>query len=372
VRGVALLGVLLANLVTAFRVSPIRSYLPDVAAASLADGIAEAALEAVVQGKAIALFSMLFGVGLAIQHERFSRLGDPQRWLGRRLLALLGFGLVHLLLVWNGDILAEYALAGLLLLPLLGASDRTLARVAAASYALYLVFPLLPFAPAWADVATLQRELAEATRVYGSGSFAEIRRYALHEFALFLPVYASLFPGTPALFLLGVLAWRSGVLRDVAGHRRPLARIAAFGIASGAALTALDAKEGGLLAYLGAGAAPATLAIGYAATLLLALQSSRGRSLLRAFAPAGRMAFTNYIVQSIVFGWVFFGYGLGLLDQVGAARALAWGVLAFAAQMAFSAWWLRRFRFGPLEWLWRTLTYGQRQAMRRAPRVTRP
>jgi uncharacterized protein len=365
VRGVALLGVLLANLVTAFRVSPIRSYLPADASLPFADRFAEGALEAIVQGKAIALFSMLFGVGLAIQHERFSRLGDPGRWLARRLLVLLAFGLAHLLLVWNGDILAEYALAGLLLVPLLGASDRTLARVAAGCYALYLVFPLLPFSPEWPDAAALAEELVRATPIYASGSWREIRRYSLHELRVFLPVYATLFPVTPALFLFGVLAWRSGVLRDVEGHRPLLARAATVGIALGAVLTALGAREGGLLAFLSAGAAPAVLATGYAAALFLALQSPGGRAALRAFAPAGRMAFTNYIAQSLVFGALFFGYGLGWVDRIGAAVALAGGFVAFALQMAFSAWWLRRFRFGPLEWLWRTFTYGRAQPMRR-------
>lgn len=368
----ALAGVLLANLVTAFRISPIRSYLPEPSDGSLVDALAQAALEALVQGKAITLFSVLFGVGLAIQYERFGRLGEPRRWLARRLLALLGFGIIHLTLVWNGDILTEYALAGLLVLPLLTSPDRTLVRVAALAYGLYLVFPLLPFAPPWPDADALRAALAESTRVHAAGGYLDIRRYELGEFALFFPVYESLFPVTPALFLAGVLAWRSGVLRDIEAHRMALKRVAMAGIAAGAVLMALGAKEGGLLPYLAAGAAPTVLAAGYAAALLLAIRTPAGHRVLRAFAPAGRMAFTNYIAQSLVFGWVFWGYGLGLIDRVGAASALAWGFIAFAAQMALSAWWLRRYRFGPLEWLWRTLTYGRRQPMRRAPALSPP
>ena len=75
------------------------------------------------------------------------------------------------------------------------------------------------------------------------------------------------------------------------------------------------------------------------------------------------MAFSNYIAQSIVFAWLFFGYGLGLYGQLGTARALAIGIAVYVSQMIASAWWLRRYRFGPLEWLWRTLMYGRRQPM---------
>ena len=363
-RGVALFGVLIANLVTAFRVSPTRSYLPEDPYAPLDDRIVEAALAFLVQGKAIALFSILFGVGLAIQYQRFSRMGPPERLLARRLLVLLAFGAIHLLLIWNGDILFEYALAGLLVLPLLARSSRALAAWMAGFFVLYLVFPLLPFVPAWPDAASLRQEYYEAMRIFATGSFAEIRRYSLHETLVFLPVYLSLFPETPAYLLLGVLAWRSGAVADPDTHRVLLRSVAIGGILGGAALTVSGQDQTSALAFFTASLAPATMAIGYGALMLLASRSPPLHWVLRAFAPAGRMAFTNYIVQSLVFGWVFVGYGLGLIGKVSATAALAWGIAAFAAQALFSAWWLRRFRFGPLEWLWRTLTYGERQPFR--------
>ena len=358
---------LLANLVTAFRVSPTRYYLPDDPTAALADQVVEGALAFAIQGKAIALFSILFGVGLAIQHERFSRLGDPRPWLTRRLLALLAFGLTHLLLIWNGDILVDYALGGLLVLPFLGASNRALARLAAVCLVFYLVFPLLWFAPAWPDVDTLQREYLEAMRIYGSGTFAEIRRYSLHEFLVFVPIYVTLFPETPAYLLMGVLAWRTGLASDPAAHATLLRRMAMVGVIAGGALSMLSQGRPSELTFASAGLAPLAMAVGYGAGLLYAMRSPPIHPLLRLFAPAGRMAFTNYIVQSLVFGWIFFGYGLGLLGRVSAAAALAWGIVAYAAQLALSAWWLRHFRFGPLEWMWRTLTYGRAQPFRRRP-----
>jgi uncharacterized protein len=359
IRGVALLGVLLANLVTAFRISPTRFYLPDDPALPAADRMVEAAIAFVVQGKAIALFSILFGVGLAIQYERFSRLGEPGRWLRRRLLALLAFGLAHLLLIWNGDILVEYALAGLLVVPLLALPSGTLARIAIACLALYLLYPLIPFMPAWPDLATLQQEYRDAMRIYASASFAEIRRYSLHEFIVFVPVYLSLFPETLAYLLLGVLAWRSGVVRDASRHAALLWGIAACGIAGGAALTAIGHDTASLGGFAAALLAPSVMALGYGAAMLLLLRYPAAQGVLHVFAAPGRMAFTNYIMQSLVFTWVFFGYGLGLIGRVSAAQALAWGIAAYAAQALFSRWWLARFRFGPLEGLWRRATYGR-------------
>jgi uncharacterized protein len=88
--------------------------------------------------------------------------------------------------------------------------------------------------------------------------------------------------------------------------------------------------------------------------------------LLSAFAPMGRMAFTNYLMQSVVFGLVFFGYGLGQFGRMGAAQAFALGLAVYVVQLYLSSWWLRRYRFGPIEWLWRTLMYGSVQPMRMA------
>jgi len=94
------------------------------------------------------------------------------------------------------------------------------------------------------------------------------------------------------------------------------------------------------------------------------MTTSGGRTILGWAAPLGRMAFTNYVSQSVIFGWVFYGYGLGLFGQLGAATALSFGIVVYAAQAIFSKWWLRHHRFGPLEWLWRTLMYGDPQPMR--------
>jgi len=265
------------------------------------------------------------------------------------------FGLAHLLLVWNGDILTEYALGGLLVLPLLAAPVWALAVAAACLFALYVYIGMVPVGIPWPEAAWFQQHVALANQVYATGSYAEIHRFSIDELANLLPLHIYIFPRTLALFLLGALAWRTGVARRPDEHRRLLAAIAVAGIAGGAALSTVEAA---------AGMGQTVLATGYAATVLLLAQ----RRMLHVFAPLGRMAFTNYIAQSLIFGCIFFGYGLGQFGRLGAAPVFLLGLVVYAAQMAASAWWLRHYRYGPLEWLWRTLMYGAVQPMRVALR----
>jgi uncharacterized protein len=105
------------------------------------------------------------------------------------------------------------------------------------------------------------------------------------------------------------------------------------------------------------------LALGYAAAVIAAVSLTGGRKMLAWAAPLGRMAFTNYLAQSVIFGWIFYGYGLGQFGRLGVAATLAIGTFVYAAQVVFSAWWLRHYRFGPVEWLWRSCMYGVPQPM---------
>ena len=103
------------------------------------------------------------------------------------------------------------------------------------------------------------------------------------------------------------------------------------------------------------------LACGYGAAIISTSQTDGGRRLLAWAGPIGRMALTNYLMQSLIFGWVFYGYGLGLFGRLGVTAALGIGVAVYILQVIFSIYWLRQFRFGPVEWLWRTAMYGTRQ-----------
>jgi uncharacterized protein len=348
-RGLALFGVMAINLVFAFRVSIFEQFLPTSDAIAPIDHAVEIFLDRAIELKAFALFSLLFGVGLAIQ---FDRLGQRRRTvlLLRRLIALLAIGLLHLIFIWNGDILTEYALAGLVTLPFLFGPRWLLAMSGLLFLVLYLTLPPLMRLP---DASWMADHVLAARHAYGTGSFDEVLVFRIDELAAIAPLHAAVFPRTVALFLCGAFIWRTGVLQNPWENRRLF-----FGASiAGLALTMIAPDKA---------LANVTLAFAYGALVIGLMTTASGSRLLGWAGPLGRMAFTNYLAQSLIFGWVFHGYGLGLFGHVGASAALVFGVAVYAAQAIFSRWWLTRYKFGPIEWLWRTLMYGAPQPMRPA------
>jgi uncharacterized protein len=366
-RGIALFGVLAINVVNEFRVSIFEEFLPVASTTGTLDRAVQTFLTMAVELKAMALFSLLFGIGMAIQFERLAP--DPRRGrlLARRLVILLVIGVAHLFLIWNGDILTEYSLAGFIALPLLWGPRWLLAAAASLFLALYLVMPLLPPVVPWPTTAWIRDHVAEARQVYGTGGFLEILSFRIRETASILPLHVFILPRTIALFLFGMLVWRTDVIR----HRRILVGAATIGIVVGAALTVASEQPALLglplperIGFSLDRLATLLLAIGYAAAILGFVSTRPGTTMLAWAAPLGRMAFTNYLAQSVIFGWIFYGYGLGLFGRLDIVTALAIGVCVYVAQVMISTQWLRYYRFGPIEWLWRSLMYGTAQPLR--------
>ena len=183
-------------------------------------------------------------------------------------------------------------------------------------------------------------------------------------------------PVVLAMFLIGAWAGRRGILAAAGADRRLLVGALRLGLIVGLPVNLLfaalqqSAASATSLAYLGAFGllyltGPA-LAIGYGAGLALLAQSERWRGRLAPLAKVGRLALTNYILQSVIATTIFYSYGLGLFGQVGSAALLVLCLAIFALQVLASGLWLERFRFGPLEWLLRSFTYLGRQPMRAA------
>jgi uncharacterized protein len=369
-RGLSLFGVLLVNLLTLFRVSLFQHMLEFHTDPGRANHLVDLLVAALVEFKAFTLFSFLFGVGTAIQAERSAARGLPVTgFLLRRFLVLLAIGLCHMFLIWNGDILLLYAVCGLLMVPTLGLPARTLAIFGIAAILLPGFVPLgvgFPGAQAW------RAQAAAAMRVYGHGSYLAILAFRWTEtWRMILPLVWSVLPRTAGLMWLGAAAWRGGLLRRPEQHRGLLwAVLVGGGVIGGATsfLHVLAKSSGGsspLLSELQDMVSTIPLAFAYAAGLLLWMQPPRALRLTAPFGAAGQMALTNYLTQSIVLGFVFYGYGLGLFGRIGPAAGVGMAVAFYGAQLAFSLVWLRRYRFGPVEWLWRSLTYGRRQPMHR-------
>lgn len=377
VRGAAVLGILFVNIESLSG----YTFVPAAERASLPLGEWNAAAELlvaiVVEGKFYALFSLLFGIGFAVFVQRAQARGaDAVRLFRRRLTGLLLIGLAHTLLIWFGDILVTYAVLGFGLIPFLRKDDGVLLRWAAALlllpaalYALGGLAALLVTPPAVGGPdGGLPPVLADAVEQCRSGSYPQVVEAnvvltvanALRRLSLMF------FPRVFAMFLIGLYVGRLGLLTNVEKYARPLRRIALWGGLAGLPLSItaaiaperLPAAAALLVEGVANSLAIPALTLSYAAVLCLLFH--RSPPLMRAFAAAGRMALSNYLLHSIAGVVVFYGLGFGLFGRVSLPIALGLGVAFFALQIAASQAWLSRAAFGPAEWLWRMFTYGRR------------
>ncbi len=223
---------------------------------------------------------------------------------------------------------------------------------------------------------------------YATGSFVEIVSFRVRLFweniSSYTTNYASWLRPDFAIFLLGLYAGRRRIFHEIADHLPFIRKVMwwglAFGLASAAfAVIMRDSTPGAafrgepisnmtrVLTGLGNTLGSPALGLAYIAALTLLLQRGRWKSRLGPVGAVGRMALTNYLMQSVVFVLLYFSYGLGWYGQTGAFYGLILATALFGLQIIASQWWLRRFRFGPAEWLWRTLTYGKLQPMRIGP-----
>ncbi len=364
-RGLALLGVLIINLDTEFRVTFFEQFSPNYSTA--ADQLTRRAIGFLIEFKAITIFSMLFGVGLAIQAETLARRGSVPRLLTRRLLVLFAFGLVHMFLIFNGDILTEYALAGLIALPFVLCPPKITFSAAAAALIFFLILPALPLSLPFPNPEWMARHVIEARRAYGQGSFTDVFRFRIAEVQSIGVYLAFIFARTVSLILFGAWAWKGGLIGDRGAPATFPIGLGWIGLVVGLLLCWLDGA--GLAAPLALPPvvahiidvfAPIVLAVSYSALAFRYLGHSSNILVVWA-AAVGRMAFTNYIAQSLLLGLLFYGYGFGLMGRVGVVAGVGISATIFFGQMIFSRWWLRHHNYGPLEWLWRTGMYGTPQ-----------
>lgn len=400
-RGVAVMGIFSVNII-AFAM-PEQAY-PNPQAYGL-EGPKDLLLWAlnfvVVDGKMRAMFSMLFGASLLLVVEKAEASGaSPASIHYRRMFWLLIFGLVHYYLIWFGDILTLYAVVGAVAFLSRKRPARSLLAAALTFLLLDLVllgsgawFFGVQEAAAHAPGASAQAiaDWAETSAEFQGPSGAALAR----DLALYRggyggilthrltvqaggPLEQLIFAGMETLgyMLLGMAGLKSGFLTGE-WKNGLYRRIALVGIGVGGLAYAIlawgDWRSGfaplTVFRHFIVYSAPfrPLMMIGYAA--LIILLTRRGGALTLRIAAAGRAAFTNYLGTSLVASTIFYGYGLGLYGQ--ASRLEAWLLcpLLWAAMLLWSKPWLDRFQYGPLEWLWRSLTRLSPQPMRRRARA---
>jgi len=335
--------------------------------------------------KFIAIFSMLFGAGIVLMSDRAAQTG----MLGlhyQRMFWLLVIGLVHAYFIWAGDILVSYALLGMAIVFVRNWSVRSLMILGVAFLVLKLaiftglgfVIPLLPSEEiraieieSWTPGAT---QLAAEINAY-QGGFAEQMTMRIAQslnFHLFVFPTETL-PFVAAMMAFGMAAMKSGYLQGE-WSRDAYRRVAILGLALGLPLIALGVMMnerhgwdmlfslyfGRMFNTVGA----PLVAMAYIALVILATRRF-GQVMKAVFAPVGRMAFTNYLAQSVICTFIFYGHGLGLFMEVGRLGQVLVVLGVWVAMPVWSRAWLARFRFGPAEWLWRSLSYRRLQPMRR-------
>ncbi len=377
-RGLALFGILLMNL-EAFAGPLDLSFTGIDAHWQGLDRWADGFVYVFVQGKFFTLFSLLFGVGFAVMAQRAEAAGrDFTRFYLRRSSGLLLIGLLHALLLWAGDILVAYALLSFVLLAFREAPRSWLPALGTAAYLgaavlillLGAVMSLLPAAEAAKLADTAQASIEAQRQAYAHGSYGVAVLQRLRDFGTALGALMIVGPQVLGMFLIGAWFARSGAIARPTEHPRLFAGLRWGALPIGLALMLLSVWW---LPYVAPGRfdlrSTGTYALNAVAGLLMCLGylawGVRWSAYLRCLAPAGRMALTNYLGQSLICTLVFYGYGLGWFEQMGRAWQLLFAAALFAVQVLLSHCWLRYFRFGPVEWLWRAITYLQLPPLRR-------
>ena len=398
IRGFAVMGILLLNIV--------GFSMPDAAYVNPAAWGGTDPLNAGVwavnfvlfDGKMRGLFSVLFGASMLLVMQRAEAAGQNPRSVHlNRMAWLFVIGTAHFILLWWGDILVPYAICGTLALFFVNKDVKQLLRWAIILYVLYFLLSLVMAGGGWtqamraaapgADAELVKasqemlasfgkpgtEQIAESLDIYRSG-WAEIMREHLSMFPESLINTLFFFTmDTLAMMLLGMAMLKSGFILGLwlpAPYKKIALRAFAIGIPPMIALAVWVMLSGYdtviTFAAFFSLSFPfrVVMTVGWAAGLLWLVVTHRDSPLIARVAAAGRAAFSNYLGTSLVMTFIFYGWGLGLFGQIDRATAMLFVFAAWGIMLIWSKPWLERYRFGPAEWLWRSLARRKLQPMR--------
>lgn len=376
-RGTALLGILPMNMhiFALFPSSVVYPYASEFT--DRTNMIVWTALRFVIGNKDLSMFSMLFGAGLLLLFESRSRSGErPERVHLRRMAVLFAFGMVHAYFVFSGDILVTYALVGVLVYHLRNLSARVLIAIGSAAYlvpvgllfAAHFLLPLLPAETVQGvseQIRPTPEQIAEYCTAYGEGWWDQMRVRVPTALAnQTVAVIGAMGWIAAGMMILGMGLQRLGVFAGERPTRDYVLMIAAAALI-GYPLLATSfwwnfrmewAVPGGY--FLGWGVreiAYGVIIFGWIGAMVLLCRAGRLRLVTGALSAVGQLSMSGYLAQSVVMSLIFHGHGLGMIGTLDHLELVYVAALLGAVQIAASVLWLRWFRLGPAEWLWRSL-----------------
>ncbi|MDP2207732.1 MAG: DUF418 domain-containing protein [Bacteroidota bacterium] len=392
-RGFALFGILLVNM--DYFIHPFQTILlplPETVA-----GIDRAVawfVKFIAEGKFYSIFSFLFGYGFTMMMMR-SEVNQTNFLpiISRRYIVLFIIGLVHAFFIWVGDILALYSLLGFVLILFRKAKPKTLIIWVIVLLAIPLI--LLLFGAAAIELgksvpqgreeieksfaqqeAMYKKDIDRAYEVYSTGNFGEIieqRAYDMR-FMSFATIFIG--PSVFAMFLIGMYFGKRQILQNLTSNIQLFKKIFWWGLIIGVIgnfvyatlilpLPRFEPTFTLFIASFGQVVGAPALSLFFIAAFALLLNSNQNNNWLNYLAAPGRMALSSYFMQSIICTLIFYGYGLGLFGKVGKVTGLILVIVIYGSQIFITNWWMKKFQYGPAEWLWRWLTYLNKPEMKR-------
>jgi uncharacterized protein len=388
-RGIAIVFIFSANIVyfSGYFDFPAENIFPS--ASFLFDQYFELIMYTLVDGKFYSIFSLLFGIGCALQYNTLIKSNKPfAPFFRRRMFWLLVIGLIHLVFFWIGDILTLYALLGLVLIWFVNLNSKKLLIWAA----VLIVLPI----PNWLFINSFgwdfplyfydlnvqyNQSLGLPIYQWQGISMTDFLAYFQNDNLLYffkvnignsIIRFADILAEGRAfkvlgIFLIGLWAGRKILNDNLLDNTSFLKKVAIWGICIGLPISIIRTcitnfsshdEFWSLMKTLSYAFGTVPLAIGYAASL--ALLYKKETRFLNLFAPVGKMALSNYLLQTVLATIIFYGIGFGLGGKFGYTLTMGIVVIIFGLQVVFSKWWLKNYKFGPMEWIWRQLTYGKR------------
>jgi uncharacterized protein len=396
-RGFAILGIFIANLGTGFSWYNEGAHLTGPFLLQNWDPKMTFLHHMFIEGKFYSIFSLLFGWGIALQIKKGLASGvDALPTIKRRLFFMLLLGFIHLL-IWPGDIVFFYALVAFLLIPLRKFSNKTLLVTGSLLilspillYGLKMLFPVLNFpaeklreAGIWADIKlnpefeNIKTEEEYLAIIKKAGWWEYLKMNISGIFFRFNYLFfVSRIPKVLGMFLVGYVIGRTDFYKNIGQHKKLVTAVIISGLVIGLPANYILAhymstamgdyfqlKEKGMYQTIAYAIGVVPLALAYVGLFMLAFKTNTGNKFLSLLAPVGKMAFSNYIMQSLIGNFVFLSAGMGYFGQVGPVYYTLFGIGVFVIQVIISTIWLKYFNYGPVEWIWRTATYKKWQPL---------